>query len=129
MYIVIKKLYSKCHAVTIFITIVIKYSSSFKEHACVILKKAPLSIFEWKVKWTKYIFIEEVKYLFTFIFSFLRSGVEANRGVEFRHSTWWRPLDCVVCDWVLCATTGLILLFVLICTYKRYYKWILPQII
>ena len=31
--------------------------------------------------------LEEVKYLFTFIFSFLRSGVEAKRGTEFRHST------------------------------------------
>ena len=30
--------------------------------------------------------LAEVKYLFTFIFSFLRSGVEAKRGVEFRHS-------------------------------------------
>ena len=30
--------------------------------------------------------LEEVKYLITFIFSFLRSGVEAKRGVEFRHS-------------------------------------------
>ena len=29
--------------------------------------------------------LEEVKYLFTFIFSFLRS-VEAKRGAEFRHS-------------------------------------------
>ena len=29
---------------------------------------------------------EEVKYLFTYIFSFLRSGVEAKLGVEFRHS-------------------------------------------
>ena len=31
--------------------------------------------------------LEKIKYLFTFIFSFLRSGVEAKRGVEFRHST------------------------------------------
>ena len=31
--------------------------------------------------------LEEVKYLFTFIFSFLRSGVEAKRGVEFHLST------------------------------------------
>ena len=32
--------------------------------------------------------LEEIKYLFTFIFSFfLRSGVEAKRGIEFRHST------------------------------------------
>ena len=31
--------------------------------------------------------LEEVKYLFTFVFSFLRSIVEAKRGVEFRHST------------------------------------------
>ena len=29
----------------------------------------------------------EMKYLFTFIFLFLYSGVEAKRGVEFRHST------------------------------------------
>ena len=29
---------------------------------------------------------EEMKYLFKFICSFLRSGVEAKRGVEFRHS-------------------------------------------
>ena len=31
--------------------------------------------------------LEEMKYLFTFIFSSLRSGFEAKRGVEFRHST------------------------------------------
>ena len=31
--------------------------------------------------------LEEMKYLFTFIFSFLSSGVEAKRGVEFCHST------------------------------------------
>ena len=31
--------------------------------------------------------LEEVKYLFTFIFLFHRSGVEAKRGAEFRHST------------------------------------------
>ena len=31
--------------------------------------------------------IDEMKYLFIFIFSFLISGVEAKRGVEFRHST------------------------------------------
>ena len=31
--------------------------------------------------------LEEMKYLFTFIFSFLRSGVEAKRDVELRHST------------------------------------------
>ena len=30
---------------------------------------------------------EVMKYLFTFIFSFLRFGVEAKRGVVFRHST------------------------------------------
>ena len=30
---------------------------------------------------------EEMKYLFKFIFSFLRSDVEAKRGVAFRHST------------------------------------------
>ena len=30
---------------------------------------------------------EEMKYLFKFIFSFLRSGVETKRRVEFRHST------------------------------------------
>ena len=30
--------------------------------------------------------LEEKKYLFTFKFSFLRSGVEAKRGVKFRHS-------------------------------------------
>ena len=30
---------------------------------------------------------EEKIYLFIFIFEFLRSGVEAKRGVEFRHST------------------------------------------
>ena len=28
--------------------------------------------------------LEEIKYTFKFIFSFLRSGVEAKRGVEFR---------------------------------------------
>ena len=31
--------------------------------------------------------LEETKYLFKFIFPFLRSGVEAKRGVEFCHST------------------------------------------
>ena len=31
--------------------------------------------------------LEEMKYLFKFIIPFLRSGVEAKRGVEFRHST------------------------------------------
>ena len=31
--------------------------------------------------------LEEMKYLLTFIFSLLRSGVAASRGVEFRHST------------------------------------------
>ena len=31
--------------------------------------------------------IAEMKYLFTLMFSFLRSGVEAKSGVEFRHST------------------------------------------
>ena len=31
--------------------------------------------------------LEEMKYLFKYIFSFLRSGVEAKRDVEFRHST------------------------------------------
>ena len=31
--------------------------------------------------------LEEVKYLFKFIFPFLRSGVETKRGVEFCHST------------------------------------------
>ena len=31
--------------------------------------------------------LAEMKYLFTFIFSFPRFGVEAKRGVEFRHST------------------------------------------
>ena len=30
--------------------------------------------------------LEEKKYLSKFIFSFLRSGVEAKRGIEFRHS-------------------------------------------
>ena len=30
---------------------------------------------------------EEVKYLFTFIFSFLRSAINTKGGVEFRHST------------------------------------------
>ena len=30
---------------------------------------------------------DEIKYLFTFIYSFLRSGVETKRGIEFRHST------------------------------------------
>ena len=29
----------------------------------------------------------EMKYLFKFIFPFLRSGVKAKRSVEFRHST------------------------------------------
>ena len=32
--------------------------------------------------------LEEVKYSFTFIFSFLRSGVEAKRGAEFHHSAY-----------------------------------------
>ena len=31
--------------------------------------------------------LEEMKYLLKFIFQFLRSGVEAKRGVEFCHST------------------------------------------
>ena len=31
--------------------------------------------------------LEEMKYIITFIFSFLRSGVEAKRGGEFHHST------------------------------------------
>ena len=31
--------------------------------------------------------LEEMKYLLKFIFPFLRSGVEAKRGVEFCHST------------------------------------------
>ena len=31
--------------------------------------------------------LEDMKYLFIFIFSFLRSGVEAKRGLEFRNST------------------------------------------
>ena len=31
--------------------------------------------------------LDEMKHLFKFIFSFLRSGVEAKRGIEFRHST------------------------------------------
>ena len=31
--------------------------------------------------------LEEKKYLFKCIFPFLRSGVAAKRGVEFRHST------------------------------------------
>ena len=31
--------------------------------------------------------LEEMKYLFKFIFPFLRSGVEAKCGVEFCHST------------------------------------------
>ena len=31
--------------------------------------------------------LEEIKYLLKFIFPFLRSGVEAKRGVEFCHST------------------------------------------
>ena len=30
--------------------------------------------------------LEEIKYLFTFIFPFLRSGVVAKSGVEFHHS-------------------------------------------
>ena len=30
--------------------------------------------------------LEKMKYLFKFIFPFLRSGVKAKRGVEFRHS-------------------------------------------
>ena len=30
--------------------------------------------------------LEEIKYVFKFIFRFLRSGVEARSGVEFRHS-------------------------------------------
>ena len=31
--------------------------------------------------------LEDMRYLLTFIFSFLRAGVEAKRGIEFRHST------------------------------------------
>ena len=31
--------------------------------------------------------LEEIKYLFKYIFSFFRFGVEAKRGVEFRHLT------------------------------------------
>ena len=31
--------------------------------------------------------LEELKYLLKFIFPFLRSGLEAKRGVEFCHST------------------------------------------
>ena len=31
--------------------------------------------------------LKEINYLFKCIFSFFRSGVEAKRGVEFRHST------------------------------------------
>ena len=31
--------------------------------------------------------LEEMKFLLTFIFSFLRPGVEAKRSLEFRHST------------------------------------------
>ena len=31
--------------------------------------------------------LEEMNYLFKFIFPFLRSGVEVKRGVEFCHST------------------------------------------
>ena len=60
---------------------------------------------------------EEMKYLFTFLFSFLRSGVKAKRGVEFRHSirnaskiprkvgTEWRntkfPLPTLLSVWIL----------------------------
>ena len=36
--------------------------------------------------WVRFL-LEEIKYLLTFIFSFIRSGVAAKRGVEFRHST------------------------------------------
>ena len=35
--------------------------------------------------WVRFPF-GEMKYLFTLIFSFLRSGVKAKRGVEFRQS-------------------------------------------
>ena len=38
------------------------------------------------VKWTGCRF-EEIEYLLTFIFSFLRSGVVAKRGAEFGRST------------------------------------------
>ena len=31
--------------------------------------------------------LEEIKYIFTFIFSFLRSGVQTKRGAGFRHLT------------------------------------------
>ena len=31
--------------------------------------------------------LKEIKYLFKFIFLFLRSGVETKSGIEFRHST------------------------------------------
>ena len=31
--------------------------------------------------------LEEMKYLFKLILSFLRSGIKAKRGVEYRHST------------------------------------------
>ena len=36
--------------------------------------------------WVRFL-LEEMKYLFKFILPFLRSGVEAERGVVFRHST------------------------------------------
>ena len=43
--------------------------------------------------------LEEIKYLFTYIFSFLRSGVKAKRGVEVRHSTLNTrfPLPTLLC--------------------------------
>ena len=47
--------------------------------------------------------LEEVKYLFTFIFPFFRSGVEAKRGVEFRHST--RSDSRINGKWERCVLT------------------------
>ena len=35
--------------------------------------------------WVRFPF-EEIKFVFKFIFTFLRYGVEAKRGIEFRHS-------------------------------------------
>ena len=39
---------------------------------------------DWLWVWSP---LEEMKYLLKFIFPFLRSGVEAKRGVEYSHST------------------------------------------
>ena len=54
------------------------YESSRGEGAQVVTVKSTSCGFEWG--------LEEMKYLFKFIFPFLRSGVEDKRVVEFYHS-------------------------------------------